>query len=144
MVFSIYFADKAGNLGLNNVKSLTSFIEEGVYSIKNGKINPVDIVNYKNYLDTNVGFFKRDGEQSFIILITYETMAFSKPIQNNWGLYIKNILTILQVPVDEPIYMFITNNKNTLKDTQTVYSHSIIERLYLEDLTNTYTKVQVI
>lgn len=143
MGFEIYLADVEGSMTTNTILTLGDLIKEDpILMLRNEQLTTIEIQNgILPKLVIGDIFYKVN---SFIIIVAYNNVSLPKPANYNWGLYLKNILTILDIKRDLEIRFYMTNTKNTLREIQTLHAQHEIQRMLLDDLTNHYSHIQVV
>ncbi|UBZ25567.1 hypothetical protein CcNV_082 [Crangon crangon nudivirus] len=119
---SIYFADLKGNIGTDLYRTIQHIATTNSWSYIEKATGNVQSYHHDYIL--SIGDIVADLQRRIFIIIAYVDVSMSQLTNYNWALYICNILSIYNIPIDDTINIHFTNMNNRLIDTQTYNSHA--------------------
>lgn len=135
MAVSIYFSDTKGELAINKygfISDLPNFNSSNYIQVNNCNIHSTAEHGIQQL---NIGdvFFNKNSK--WIVVISYYDVSFSRMSNYNWSNYIKHILRILSIKLNDELHIYLTNMKNQLQEYQSFNNQVSIVNDLMEHLT---------
>lgn len=139
IMFSIYFGDLKGQLCYAVPKLVNSLMLEDAenFLLRDNLVSAIPST-FNTFIigDAILG-------DTWMCIIAFQNIALPKPLNFNWGFYVKNMLVVYDLDSRSEIEVFINNINNGFRETQTLLSQYNVIELLLGDLTNSYTNVTI-